>query len=179
MYIYILGANIYPTGPTSIRSILEIIYVILIISDLFSSSIVLIDSYCLGSNDFGNCDKHDYFLWILSIWPLAIIITPLMGLIMMILGPSVTLAKSYASWLRVTFINSSILIWVIIINYSQLFKLQGQLYPFFVLLSSRLFQMLTIDIYIAYIEKIRYTRGWDGLQTSLYKTRDRRIEIIQ
>ena len=55
MYIYILGANIYPTGPTSIRSILEIIYVILIISDLFSSSIVLIDSYCLGSNDFGNC----------------------------------------------------------------------------------------------------------------------------
>ena len=98
---------------------------------------------------------------------------------MMILGPSVTLAKSYASWLRVTFINSAILIWVIIINYSQLFELQGQLYPFFILLSSRVFQMLTIDIYIAYIEKIRYTRGWDGLQTSLYKTRDRRIEIIQ
>jgi hypothetical protein len=102
-----------------------------------------------------------------------------MGLIMMILGPSVTLAKSYASWLRVTFINSAILIWIIIINYSQLFELQGQLYPFFILLGSRIFQMLTIDIYIAYIEKIRYTRGWDGLQTSLYKTRDRRIEIIQ
>lgn len=150
----------------------------MIISDLFSSAIVLIDSYCLGSNDFDKCDKHDYFIWILTIWPLAIIITPLMGLIMMILGPSVTLAKSYASWLRVTFLNSALLIWVLIINYSELYQLQGQLYPFFILLSSRIFQMLTIDIYIAYIERIRYTRGWDGLQTSLYKTRDRRIEII-
>jgi hypothetical protein len=35
-------------------------------------------------------------------------------------------------------------------------------------------QCLFIDLYVAHIEKLRYTRGWDGLFTSLFKTQDKK-----
>lgn len=49
--------------------------------------------------------------------------------------------------------------------------------PIIVLVVSRLFQSLTIDNYIAHVENLRFTRGWDGLSTSLYKSKDNTKEI--
>jgi hypothetical protein len=48
----------------------------------------------------------------------------------------------------------------------------------YALTGSRIFQCLFVDLYIAHVEKLRYTRGWDGLHTSLFKTDDSKNEIV-
>ena len=44
-------------------------------------------------------------------------------------------------------------------------------------LISRFAQIYFIDTYIALVERMRSTGGWDGLHTSLYQAQDNTIEI--
>ena len=67
--------------------------------------------------------------------------------------------------------------------YSSYFTLAGTLggkyaiLPVVLLAASRIFQCLTIDNFIAHFESLRFTRGWDGLSTSLFKSKDNTKEI--
>lgn len=48
-----------------------------------------------------------------------------------------------------------------------------------VLVGSRVIQCYFVDYHVALIEKIRRTKGWHGLSTSLYVTEDTEQELIQ
>ena len=47
------------------------------------------------------------------------------------------------------------------------------------LLVSRVIQLALIDQYVAHIESVRWTRGWDGLVTSISLTQDNKKDIVE
>jgi hypothetical protein len=113
----------------------------------------------------------------IAVWPGALFIAPIMGLVTVILGPSGTLARIYAMWSRIAGINSAMVVCSLLYYFNYYYNVPGSIYSMLILPSSRLVQCLLVDLYIAHIEKLRYTRGWDGLHTSLYKTQDHLQEI--
>jgi hypothetical protein len=114
---------------------------------------------------------------IATVWPGALVIAPVMGLAMVILGPSGTLARIFALWSRIAGINSVMVVFVLVHYYDYFYNVSLSVFPMLLLPSSRALQCLIVDLYIAHVEKLRYTRGWDGLHTSLFKTKDNRQEI--
>ncbi len=107
----------------------------------------------------------------------GILIAPLAGIIAMILGPSGKLSRLYAMWARVAIINVLTIARIIIDNLAFFNNVRASLYLCLYLFCSRGLQVSLIDLYIAHIEKMRYTRGWDGIHTSLFKTKDNKNEI--
>ena len=103
-------------------------------------------------------------------WPGALLISPMYGLVTTALGGAVVYARPYAVWSRLAGI-STIVMCIIYAQYSQYIPLYVAVIVAYMTLS-RLFQCALIDIYIAHMEAIRYTRGWDGLSSCLYNAKD-------
>ena len=173
---FMLGANVYPVGPKYLHKVFELVLFLLCLVDLALSIIVLVSAFC-ASHDATSCSDHTSMILIILVWPGALTIAPIMGLIMVILGPSGTLARMYALWSRIAFINSAMVILSLVYYYDYYSNIANSYYPMLLLPSSRVFQCLVVDLYIAHIEKLRYTRGWDGLHTSLFKTQDNMKEV--
>ena len=169
---FLIGSNIYPYGPNYLKNFLELILVLLALSDLSLNGFLFIDFFCVSDN-ITKCTDHTALLLVFYVWPLATIIAPIMGLIAIFLGPSGNLARVYALWTRLAGINN-IIMTVFFIQYISYFLKANIFSPWDFISYSiiRAMQTLLVDLYIAHIEKIRYTRGWDGLHTSLYKAKD-------
>ena len=169
---FLIGSNIYPYGPNYLKKFLELILVLLALSDLSLNGLLFIDFFCVSDN-ITKCSDHTALLLVFYVWPLATIIAPIMGLIAIFLGPSGNLARVYALWTRLAGINNVIMT-VFYIQYISYFLKANNFSPWDFISYSiiRAIQTLLVDLYIAHIEKIRYTRGWDGLHTSLYKAKD-------
>ncbi|KAJ1406046.1 hypothetical protein B484DRAFT_456946 [Ochromonadaceae sp. CCMP2298] len=171
-----MGANVSPVGPRSVRALLEVLFLVLCIADIGIAVIVLVNSFCASENTT-QCTNHTSMLLMILVWPGALIIAPVTGLATVILGPSGQLARIYALWSRIALINSAMVV-LALVSYQDYFQnVPGGLYLMLVLPSSRGVQCVCVDAYIAHVEKMRYTRGWDGLHTSLFKTTDNRQEI--
>jgi hypothetical protein len=169
---FLIGSNIYPYGPNYLKNFLELILVLLALSDLSLNGLLFIDFFCVSDN-ITKCSDHTALVLVFYVWPLATIIAPIMGLIAIFLGPSGNLARVYALWTRLAGINN-IIMTVFYIQYISYFLKANNFSPWDFISYSiiRAMQTLLVDLYIAHIEKIRYTRGWDGLHTSLYKAKD-------
>jgi hypothetical protein len=174
---FMVGTNIFPFGPSYIRRVIELILFLLSLSDCMLWVLILSTSLCV-SNDITKCENHLAFNMMISLWPGAFIIAPIFGMIAIVLGPSSTLTRIYAMFSRLAGINNLILI-VVVIKYSTYYLSISKfsIWPVVALTSGRLFQTFAVDLYIAHIEKLRYTRGWDGMHTSLFKTRDNKVVI--
>ncbi len=170
------GSNVYPYGPNYVRKILELLFFVLSLADLALIVFILIDTYCLSPNAT-TCSDHQAWILILSVWPGAVLLAPITGLVAMFLGPSGALARVYALWSRLAGVNNVIILFFFLRYYDYFYASYGSIYPVLLLTSSRAFQCLFVDLYIAHVEKLRYTRGWDGLHTSLFKTKDNKQEI--
>lgn len=174
---FMVGYNIFPYGPTYVRRLIELPLFLLSLSDCILWVLILSTSLCV-SNDVTKCADHRAFNLMISLWPGAFILAPISGMIAIVLGPSSTLARIYAMFSRLAGINNLVLIAVVIQFSSYYLSIdQFSIWPVVALTSGRLFQTFMVDLYIAHIEKLRYTRGWDGLHTSLFKTRDNKQVI--
>lgn len=174
---FMVGYNIFPYGPTYVRRLIELPLFLLSLSDCILWVLILSTSLCV-SNDVTKCTDHRAFNLMISLWPGAFILAPISGMIAIVLGPSSTLARIYAMFSRLAGINNLVLIAVVIQFSSYYLSIdQFSIWPVVALTSGRLFQTFMVDLYIAHIEKLRYTRGWDGLHTSLFKTRDNKVVI--
>jgi hypothetical protein len=167
---------VYPLGPTYIRRLLELSLLVLSLADMALGSIICFEYYCVSA-DTTSCQNHTDLFLILGLWPLALIITPLMGVFAIMLGPSGTLTRIYAMWNRLAVVNNIIIISVFLQYYTFFNDLAITTYPPIMYMCSRGLQCLMVDQYIAHIERLRYTRGWDGLHTSLFKTQDHKTVI--
>ena len=47
-----------------------------------------------------------------------------------------------------------------------------------ILIVSRIVQIAIADQFVAHVERLRWTLGWDGLMTALFVTKDVRTEIV-
>lgn len=174
---FLFGSNVYPIGPSYIRRIFDVIFFILCMSDLALIIMFLVETYCV-SNDITACTNHEVWYLILSVWPGAVMIAPASGLIAVMAGPSGVLARIYGLWSRLAAINNLLIIVYFVKYYSYYFHSTFSIYPIIILSSSRTFQCLFVDLYIAHVERLRFTRGWDGLHTSLFKTKDNKQAIV-
>ena len=174
---FMLGSNVYPIGPAYVRKILELLIFTMCIVDIALSIIVLTSAYC-ASSDATACTDHTSMILMVAVWPGALLIAPVMGLTTVVLGPSGTLARIYALWSRIAGINSAMVVWSMVYYFDYYYNVPGSIYFMLLLPGSRVFQCLFVDLYIAHIERLRYTRGWDGLHTSLFKTQDNLQDVI-
>ena len=89
-----------------------------------------------------------------------------------------------AYWTRLSSLSILIIIslyTIFVIPYNP-FSNEGRDLLFDVLITlviSRVIQLLLIDQYVAHIESTRWTRGWDGLMTSLFVTTDNKKDIVE
>jgi hypothetical protein len=173
---FMIGSNIMPYGPKSFRKIFEVIAFFLCVSDLTLWIVMLINTIC-ASDDATACNNHFALIIVMSIWPGAFLLAPLMGLTAIMLGPSGTLARSYALWSRLAAINNALMILFTFKFFEFYSNSPGSFYLIIAVTTSRVFQCQLVDLYVAHIERLRYTRGWDGLHTSLFKTKDNKKEI--
>jgi hypothetical protein len=174
---FLFGFNVYPYGPRHFRKVFEFVLGFLCMSDLCLWGIALFDSYCASSNPTA-CKDHTSLLLTTLLWPGAFLIAPISGLATIILGPSSSLARVYAWWSRLAAINNLLLLQATIDFHTYYEFTTGSFYPVILISSSRLLQCLCVDLYVAHVERLRFTRGWDGLHTSLFKTRDNKKEIV-
>lgn len=176
----IFGSNIFPIGPHYSWKILATILIALCFGDIFTVGMSFIDLFCVSTSASGTteCNNHDQLAIIILVWPFAIILAPLSGIVAIMLGPSAYLARIYCMFSHLAGINNIILFVTLLQNFDYIDAEPFSVYPLFFLSCSRLFQCLFIDLYISHIERMRFTRGWDGLNTSLFKTTDYKQEII-
>lgn len=173
---FFFGGNVMPLGRPTVRRVLELMLLFFSLIDIALGAIICFEYYC-ASADSTTCEDHTSMFQILFMWPLALVITPIMGVTAIMLGPHANLTRIYASWVRLAGVNNVMMAAVYIRYLSFFINLPISTYPPIIYTCSRVIQCLIVDQYIAHIEKLRYTRGWDGLSTSLFMTQDSKTLI--
>lgn len=173
---FFFGGNVMPLGRPTVRRVLELMLLFFSMIDIALGTIICFEYYC-ASDDSTTCEDHSSMFQILFMWPLALVITPIMGVTAIMLGPHANLTRMYASWARLAGVNNIMMAAVYIRYLSFFINLPISTYPPIIYTCSRMIQCLIVDQYIAHIEKLRYTRGWDGLSTSLFMTQDSKTLI--
>jgi hypothetical protein len=165
------GRNMSPHGPPVLRTLLGLLILCLSCVDLGLFVFVCVEFYCLWNI---TCESHLAVILPIIIFPGALLFSPLSGIVAVLLGPSGGLARIHACWSRLALISNAVVI--------SIFVAKGRdnttiAYIVGCLAGSRVFQCAIIDLYISHIEQIRWTRGWDGLVTSLYADNDKKVDI--
>ena len=146
--------------------------------------IVLCPAYD-GEENCANTESFPYMITIAAVMPFAILYTPVAGFIILTSSSVKTsYLKVFASMVRVSFLNIILLTIYFLEFVSPDLSLNDKSSdaPNFVQDVVLIFQfshfalLILTDQYIAFVERIRWTRGWDGLSTSLFVTQDNRKE---
>jgi hypothetical protein len=173
---FMMGGNAYPVGPKYFRPVYEALTFVMCLADLALWVLILINTWCASENST-LCQNHTSFYLVIGVWPAAFMLAPLLGISTVMLGPSGILARVYALYSRLAAFNNLAIILITFHFFSYYNNVDGSYYTIVALTASRAFQCLFVDLYIAHIEKLRYTRGWDGLHTTLFPTKDNKQEV--
>jgi uncharacterized membrane protein len=167
----LFGRNVTPHGPPVLRNILGIIILFLSCVDLGLFVFVCVEFACLWDI---TCQSQLAVILPIVIFPGALIFSPVSGIVCILLGPSGNLARIHAVWSRLALISTIVVICIFVTRAPHNATVA---YIVGALAGSRIYQSLFIDLYISHVEQIRYTRGWDGLVTSLYADNDKKVDI--
>ena len=166
----IMTQNVDAVGPAATRPLLGILFCLLSIVDIFGAFYLLVIYNCIFN--VTSCDNHSGMILIISVYPGALVLAPLAGIFATTLGPNAKYAKAYSIWSRLA-VLSMICTLLIYISFANDVNLDtGYVVAYMIL--ARIIQCFLIDYYIAHIERMRWGRGWDGLSTCLYVTKDHR-----
>jgi hypothetical protein len=182
-----LGVNVYPFGGTIMRSICELLLMLMCLADFLLFGFIYVQFAALYNNANGNFNPSiECKLWVF-IFPFAVVISPILGVASILLQDG-QISRVYNSWLRLSFINTIVLLVTGFASLTQYGLLDHQGYQSswntnnlallaFGQLFCKLLQLFLCDLYVAHIDAARWTRGWDGLSTSLYASPDRRLRL--
>mgnify|MGYP003386718537 CR=1 FL=1 len=168
----VIPRNLDTWGPGGLRRFLVAMFLFLSIADFLGVLIIMIVYRCIFNTT--TCANSNGIILVMTIWPGALIFSPIMGIVATTLGPSVKYARAYALWSRFAGISDITMVAIYVQFHSSTANLVG--YTVLFLSLSRALQCYLVDLYIAHIEEMRWGRGWDGLSTCLYVTKDRRYE---
>ena len=184
-YLYgpFFGANLKLSGNLNknivhIRTLQQLLGFLILCLNVTDCTVILAISFeywCVWTNPT-ECADHTAVYLLLSLPPAAIVAAPVWGIATVCTGTSGSFARTYASWARLAMITALFILWIFIErgrNYCNKFAV----YFIILYLISRLVQISFVDTYIALVERMRSTGGWDGLHTSLYQAQDNTIEI--
>ena len=158
------GRNKFP-GNKIIQRLLTPVFVALIFLDMGCIAYLTITYWCVWG-DRTACDNHLGVALMHAIWPGALIMSPLMGLRVMILSSTGTVARQFVCWSRLACINCLVMLVIYLLwtDNADTF-LNIPLLTYYA--CSRLVQSYYFDEYLAYAENKRTSRGWNGLYTSI------------
>lgn len=139
-------------------------FFLFIFIDIVCTCFLSINYWCIWGNRT-SCDNHTGLALMHAVWPGALIFAPLVGLYVVILNSTGTVAREYVCWSRLAICNALSMTATYIL-WSENAKAINV--PIIVLYAcSRFFQNYYFDHYIATVEVKRSSRGWGGLYTSL------------
>lgn len=151
------------------RKYLRLAIFLLCLHDIVVSGVLSMYYWCIWESST-ECHDHTGVVIELSVWPGAVILSPMSGLICIILHTHGRRTREYATWVHLQLISVG--------GLAIVFMMWRQNAPgflgFFILslfISNRL-QIVVTDRFIASFESQRRSRGWDGLATSLKKYDD-------
>jgi hypothetical protein len=158
------GRNSQPYSSPIYRKIAALVLFSLIIVDIAFSCVISINFWCIWDN-YTLCENHTGFILGVVVWPGALVLTPLVGLLAVAVNPTGIFARHYVSWSRLAAFSLVTLFtiyfyWYKHSPYSTLYYLLG-------MAVSRFSQLLIADPFIASHESVRTSRGWGGLFTNI------------
>ena len=138
-------------------------------------------------------ESAPYLLLMLLLWPGAVLFSTIGGIIILSSTLRGHTLRIYVSWSRLCTIPVFIL-FVLLFYFNgsrqQEYAYEGSdIYAkrdnltqvkvvSIILIVSRIVQIAIADQFVAHVERLRWTLGWDGLMTALFVTKDVRTEIV-
>lgn len=162
--IILHGTNKLPRGRL-FRKLMTALFVLFIFVDIGCTCFLTLSYWCVWGNRT-SCNNHTGVVLMQSVWPGALVMAPLMGLRVMILNSTGTMARQYVCWSRLACFNCIMMI-VIYLKWTENAKTFLNIPLLISYAGSRLFQNYYFDYYIATVENKRTSRGWNGLHTSI------------
>jgi hypothetical protein len=158
------GYNSLPYVNPIYRKLTAFILFILIVVDIAFSCVISINFWCIWDN-YTLCEDHTGFILGVVVWPGALAITPIVGLLTVAVNPTGMFARHYVCWSKLAACSLITLYtiyfyWYKQSPYSTVFFLLG-------MTASRLIQLIIADRLIASHEALRTSRGWGGLFTNI------------
>jgi hypothetical protein len=172
---FLLGRNARPRGPAVLRQIIATVLQLCCLFDFVALSFLAVTYWCIW-DDESLCNSQMGFYIVMGVWPGALVVTPILGFASITLGSIGTLPRVYSVWSRLAIISYLNLVWIYLTRRNN-----APNYTILVLMGmgiSRFLQCSFVDLYIAHLESLRRTRGWDGLPTSLVIARDNDDTVI-
>ena len=159
------GRNRQPMS-TTFRRIVGPVLCLLNVADISLLCFISINLWCIWG-DSTKCDDQSGFILSMLIWPGALLFAPLYGLYAVILTPTGRFARQYSCWSRLAFF-SLITLYSVYLSFVRHAPLET-LWYLLALTTSRVLQILLVDLFIASHENRRVNRGWDGLFTNIVR----------
>ena len=144
---------------------MTVLFFFFIFLDIGCTCFVSLNYWCVWG-DRTTCDNHTGVILMQSFWPGALIMAPLMGLRVMILNSTGSVARQYVCWSRLACFNCLMMV-VIYLKWTDNAKTFLNIPVLIAYAGSRLFQIFYFDSLIATGENKRTSRGWNGLYTSI------------
>jgi hypothetical protein len=158
------GTNKLPRSKM-FHHLMTALFFLFIFLDIGCTCFVTLSYWCVWGNRT-SCDNHTGVVLIQLVWPGALIMAPLMGLRVMILNSTGTIARQYVCWSRFACINCIMMV-VIYLKWTENANTFLNIPILIAYAGSRLFQNYYFDSLIATTENVRTSRGWNGLHTSI------------
>lgn len=172
---FLLGRNASPRGPAALRHVIATTLQVCCLFDFVALSFLAVTYWCIW-DDESLCNSQIGFYIIIGVWPGALLVAPVSGFASLTLGSMGTLPRVYSVWSRLAIISYLNLVWIFLTRRNN-----APGYTLLVLVGmgiSRFLQCSFVDLYIAHLESLRRTRGWDGLPTSLVIARDNDDTVV-
>jgi hypothetical protein len=136
----------------------------LIVVDIGFSCVISINFWCIWDN-YTLCEDHTGFILGVVMWPGALTLTPIVGLLAVAVNPTGIFARHYVSWSRLAALSLITLFTIYFYWYQQ--SPYSTLYFLLGMAVSRFGQLVIADRFIASHEALRTSRGWGGMFTNI------------
>jgi hypothetical protein len=165
------GSNKLPRSKVFLK-LMTALFALFIFIDIGCTCYLSLTYWCVWGNRT-QCNNQTGVILMHAMWPFALIMAPLMGLRVLILNSSGSVARQYLCWSRLACFNCIMMVFIYLrwpenadtfLNIPMLVAYAG----------SRLFQNYYFDFLVASTENKRTSRGWNGLYTSItnYENRE-------
>mmetsp|Transcript_4500 Transcript_4500/g.15136 ORF Transcript_4500/g.15136 Transcript_4500/m.15136 type:complete len:428 (+) Transcript_4500:809-2092(+) len=168
LYFLAQSRNREQTGVGQNRSVLFWLTVLLCCTDMASTISILVFFSCVRHDRDNECRSPP--IWIsTSLYPFALMVAPLWGLIALTMGKATRMLRAYVSWTRLSTLNCFVLL---VCYFAYLNAVPRNLvFGILALWGLKVVEARLADQFIAELEARRTARGWGGLYTSRERVR--------
>lgn len=169
LHMVLIGRNMVPAGPYFLKQVIEIMLELCCVLDLIFAALISATLFC-SWDDYNHCHSVSYFAIIISVYPLALVVAPILGYLTVVVQARGHMPRIYSIWTRLGNISYAILLGIYFTSHEYMPKFVGSMV--FAMGINKATQNCLIDLYIAHLENYRSNKSWDGLSTSIVAAKE-------